>query len=92
MIVKIDFGMHQEFIDIADELGERIEQLQSEFLEWLYDKEIDHRYWIYKDGYKWGVNYRASAFVEWLNARISVVKEAVLLEGNQFISAKTISF
>ncbi|CAG7643952.1 hypothetical protein PAECIP111802_03119 [Paenibacillus allorhizosphaerae] len=39
MIVKIDFGMHQEFIDIADELGEQIEQLQRAFLEWIYNKK-----------------------------------------------------
>ncbi|SFM25605.1 hypothetical protein SAMN03159341_12275 [Paenibacillus sp. 1_12] len=92
MIVKIDFGMHEEFIDIADELEEQIEQLQREFLDWLYNKEIDHQYWIYKDGSKWGVSYRSSAFIEWLNNKITVSKESILLEGNQFSSVRTIYF
>ncbi|CAG7646832.1 hypothetical protein PAESOLCIP111_05251 [Paenibacillus solanacearum] len=90
MIVGIDFGIHQEFIDISEALGERIEQLQTEFLGWLYNKEIDHEYWIYKDGEKWGVNYNGSAFVEWLNNNVS--EKLVLLQGGQYISTKTIYF
>ncbi|WP_442600736.1 hypothetical protein [Paenibacillus sp. KN14-4R] len=93
MIIIMDFGMHLEAIDIVEELGEQIEELQKEFLDWLYNKEVDHQYWIYKDGSKWGVNYRGSAFVEWLNNfKSTEYRKTTLTQENHLKAVKTIYF
>ncbi|GAB6988696.1 hypothetical protein [Paenibacillus pini] len=93
MIIEVDFGMHREAIEIEGELGKQIEQLQEQFLDWIYNKEIDHQYWIYKEGIKWGVSYRGSAFVEWLNNMNSNEYRKTTLTKDKYSTAtKTIYF
>jgi|GEM_PF-6494184 len=67
MMIKVDFSLFQQYISCSSDVGGQIEQLQHDFLEWIYNKQIDHPYWLYKDGSKFAVNYRADAFLYWLN-------------------------
>ena len=66
MIINIDYGEDYDVLYILDENADPNE-LHHQFLEWLYDKNTEHNYFItLEDGSKM-YNYDASAFVEWLN-------------------------
>ena len=70
MKMLIKFGDSDvDIIDVPIFVIENAEKLQNEFFEWLYDRNIDHSYWMERDGQKkYGVQYRSDAFIEWLNA------------------------
>lgn len=40
---------------------------KQDFLDWLFNKEIDHDYWVYVDGKKCYCKYGVDEFVIWLN-------------------------
>lgn len=68
MIIQVNFGPYDtEYFSCSTRVGRKISKLQLEFFDWLYDKEIDHRFWIYQNGEKIAVNYRSNAFIYWLN-------------------------
>lgn len=68
MLVIINFCIDGDIIDVPQFVAENINEYQSSFLEWLFDKSNEHEYWCYEDGEKFGCNYRSEAFVEWLNS------------------------
>jgi hypothetical protein len=68
MLLIVDFSIDTDIIDVPQFIVDDVESYQTQFLDWLFDKTIDHAYWEYRDGEKYGCNYRSEAFVEWLNA------------------------
>lgn len=74
MLLITDFAVDVDIIDVPKTVIEKAEEYQTQFFKWLFDRSIDHAYWWYEDGEKFGCNYRSDAFVEWLNA--TLLKEA----------------
>jgi len=79
------------------ELGRVIEELASEFDNWIHDRNIDHQYWRYSNGEKFGVCYRGDAFIYWLNnyhLKNNVEKVQLVSESPEVINQveKMISF
>ncbi|MBC9784978.1 hypothetical protein H1S01_10705 [Heliobacterium chlorum] len=69
MIIEVRLNIDKEYISCPAKVGRNINKLREEFLNWLYDRTIDHQFWMYRNGQKFGVCLRASAFVYWLNRR-----------------------
>lgn len=70
MLVNTVFDEESKDIDIIDvpsSLLKNLSELQDDFYKWLFNKENNHCYWIYKDGKKAYCSYRSDAFVFWLN-------------------------
>ncbi|MGN1081285.1 MAG: hypothetical protein ACI4QV_04275 [Acutalibacteraceae bacterium] len=65
VVTKMTFDT--DVIEVPDFVGSELQKYQEKFDEWLYDKCIDHPYWTYKNGKKYGVCFRGDAFVYWLN-------------------------
>lgn len=63
-----DFAVDVDIIEVPKMVIDNAEDYQAQFFKWLFNKSIDHAYWWYEDGKKYGCNYRSDAFVEWLNA------------------------
>jgi len=68
MLLLIRFDADADIIDIPQFVIAIAESYQTQFLEWLCNKDNHHAYWHYINGEKWGLCYRSDAFVEWLNA------------------------
>jgi len=66
LIVRFDMGA--DIVDTPPFIVESAEEYRKHFLQWLGDKNNNHRYWYYHNGVKFGLDYRSEAFVEWLNA------------------------
>lgn len=56
-----------DVIDIPESVWEEIENIKATFFKWLFNKKINHKYWVTIDGEKKYCSYRAEAFVYWLN-------------------------
>ena len=67
MRVLVEFCIDADMIECPDFIVKDLESYQGEFSKWLCNEENDHNYWVYKNGEKYGCNYRSEAFVEWLN-------------------------
>lgn len=70
MLIVVSFTYDSDLVYIPDSSIYKPKKLQQLFDKWLYDKTIDHEYWIYKDGKKYGVSYDIDAFIKWLNEYI----------------------
>lgn len=97
MLIEARFDSDSDLIECPDDILENIEDLQEKFWKWLFDKNNDHKYWIYKNDQKFGCCYRADAFVEWLNQYVlrNADKEAKVVAccvKNVKKSSKTIFF
>lgn len=83
MKVVLEFTYDADIISIPDEKAvDDLKKYRNKFDEWLYDKNIDHPYWVYSNGKKECVAYRGDAFVFWLNEFVfkNCEKKAELLE------------
>lgn len=67
MLLVTQFDIDADIIDVPQTIVENAEYFQDQFLKWLYNESVNHSYWSYKDGKKYGLIYRSDAFVEWLN-------------------------
>lgn len=67
MIIQVNFDLHKEYMSCSIEVGRVIDELANQFGNWIHDRSIDHKYWKYHNGEKFGVCYRGDAFVYWLN-------------------------
>lgn len=68
MIIKYDFGNEYiQYVSCSTKVGRKINKLEREFLNWIFDEEKNKKYWAYKDGIKDHPNYDAHAIVDWLN-------------------------
>jgi hypothetical protein len=95
MYVVVDFYQYHQVVKCHSRIGRNLSKLQKEFLSWLHDKNIDHPYWVYKDGEKFGVSFNANALVFWLNThrfnkRSRIV--AKIVEANDIVPKKRIFF
>lgn len=85
MKVLVEFCLDMDIIECPDWIVEELPTYQIRFQEWLFNKENNHSYWMYKNGEKNGCRYRSKAFVEWLNEfvlhdyeeKASVIEECV---------------
>lgn len=83
---------YADIIDIPDHVAIRIKKHRNQFLNWIYNKNNNHGYWVKasdgKGGWFYGVQYGSDAFVDWLNTK--VIKDsndkAVVVERNLDIS------
>lgn len=58
---------YADIIAVPDRIAENPRYFQRKFDQWIYDKSIDHKYWVYKNGEKYGVEMGSEPFVEYLN-------------------------
>lgn len=77
-----------DIIEIPDPVACKIKKYRNQFLDWIYDKNNRHQYWVKgsdgKGGFFEGVCYDTTAFVEWLNNRVIKNKydPAIIVERN----------
>lgn len=82
----VEFDCYADIIEIPDPVAVRIKKYRNQFLDWLYDKNSKHNYWVKgsdgKGGWFYGVQYGSDAFVEWLNKKVIKDKyaQAVIVE------------
>lgn len=89
MIIQINFDLRKEYILCSVEVGRVIEELANEFDNWIHDRSIDHKYWRYHNGEKFGVCYKGDAFVDWLNNyrfKDNMKKAELVAESSEVIS------
>ncbi|MDX8367312.1 hypothetical protein [Cytobacillus sp. IB215665] len=67
MIIEVDYFQHKDYILVPVEVGENIDKIQDKFNAWIYDKNNDHKYWIYRNGIKDGLLINTEGLVYWLN-------------------------
>jgi len=101
MIIQIQFEYEADtkYIICSTKIGRKIRRLQTEFDEWLYDRENNHPYWEIshedeKGNKVYGVCFNAEAFVYWLNSvRFRRGKKvARLIDAPNYPAKKTIRF
>jgi hypothetical protein len=81
MEIVVRFCIDADIIDCPVDILNNLTEYRKQFIDWLFDKENNHSYWIYKNGKQYGCCYRSEAFVEWLNNFVlpnSVIKAKVL--------------
>ncbi|MCA1063753.1 hypothetical protein QTG56_00785 [Rossellomorea sp. AcN35-11] len=87
MIIKIDFGDDFiQYISCSAKVGRKINNIQEDFLSWIFDKEKNTTYWTIENGERMHPAYDAEALVEWLNnvrfkrgkAKAKLIKETHL--------------
>jgi len=69
MVVNCFYDECEKFADIIyiPDIIEDIEGVQDSFFSWLFDKQIDHKYWVIVNSEKKYCQYGTQAFVNWLN-------------------------
>ncbi|MGK7377594.1 hypothetical protein ACSFXN_07105 [Planococcus sp. 1R117A] len=95
MIIKFDFGNdYVQYISCSTKVGRRINKIQREFFDWIFDEEKNKKYWAYKDGKRHCLNYDADAIIDWLNhvKFTKGVAKARLLQNPQGKVKKTVYF
>ncbi len=68
MYVNVFFSEEDiaDIIFIPDKLDD-VSSLQTEFLQWLFDKDNNHEFWVISNGEKIYCRYGTDAFVKWIN-------------------------
>jgi len=85
MIVILKSTYVADIAEIPDYLMPDLKKYYIKFSKWLFDKDNNHDYWVYKDGKRLGVSYGCEAFVIWLNkyvlnesnAKAEIIKQSV---------------
>ncbi|USK32561.1 hypothetical protein LIT25_18440 [Bacillus sp. F19] len=68
MIIKFDFGDdYIQYISCSTKVGRKINKIQRDFFNWIFDEEKNKEYWAYENGEKYCPNYDVNAIVIWLN-------------------------
>ena len=69
MLVNVVYDSSDDcdLISLSSRSFESVKTLQSNFLNWLYDKSNDHEHWVYRNGQKMGCAYDTSVFINWVN-------------------------
>ena len=65
--IVIQNGYYADIIVIPDRIAHRLNYYLKKFDNWIYDKSVDHKYWIYENDKKVCVEMGADVFVEYLN-------------------------
>ena len=70
MKMMIEFDVNADIIEVPKFIIDDRELYRSRFLRWLYDKSVQHKYWVtFSNGTK-GVCFRSDALIEWLNKKV----------------------
>lgn len=74
MIVKAVFDDSDDFyvLNIPDCDLDEIQKLQDEFFKWMFNKNINHKYWVMSGDNKVGCAYGIDAFVEWVKMKYNI--------------------
>ena len=67
MIIELQFDIDSDLMECPEEIISELAIYQEHFYRWMFDKNIDHKYWCIENGTKEAVCYRGDAFVEWMN-------------------------
>ncbi|RTQ87631.1 hypothetical protein [Lysinibacillus telephonicus] len=68
MIIKINLGDNFiQYISCSTKVIRKINCIQRDFIEWIFDEEKNTEYWTLENGKRIHPNYDANALVEWLN-------------------------
>jgi hypothetical protein len=67
MLLVVGFDCYVDIVEAPDFVVLNAKDYREQFLDWLCDKNNNHRYWHYENGKKYGLCYRSCALVEWLN-------------------------
>ncbi len=62
-------------LTIPETCDKSLELLQKEFLKWMFDKDVDHKYWKVINDVKVYCEYDSTAFVDWLNSNVFIQGE-----------------
>lgn len=94
MYIVVDFYQHNRVMKCDSKVGRKINKISEEFLSWLSNASIDHPYWVYEDGKKFGLCYDADSLVYWLNNHRFKKKDAVakIVERTDITPKKRIFF
>lgn len=65
MIIELDFAFFKRCISVPNKVGRNMNRLQREFFVWI--ETADHPYWVYENGEKYGLQYEADAFLDFIN-------------------------
>ena len=83
MLIVLAFDEELKDADLA-EISDmdicNLQALQEAFFKWLFDKSIEHGYWVLKEGKKAGCSYDSDAFINWINEMHPGTKEARVVE------------
>ena len=92
MKIVIEFGGDADIIEVPKNIEDKLNKYQHEFLDWLSDESINHKYWKYENGKKIGLGYRSDAFIEWLNIFVFTgdIMQAKIIEDGLFIWDETL--
>ena len=95
MILKIDFGNDfVQYISCSTKVGRKLNCIQEDFLNWIFDEEKNKEYWTIENGERIHPNYDAKAIVKWLNnVRFKGgIAKATLITNPPLHAKKTIYF
>ncbi|RPJ94806.1 hypothetical protein CW357_13565 [Rummeliibacillus sp. TYF005] len=68
MIIKVKFDDDFiQYISCSTKVGRKINCIQEDFLDWIFDEEKNIKYWAIENGERICPSYDANALVEWLN-------------------------
>jgi hypothetical protein len=59
-----------DIIEIPDCLKDSLDKIRQSYFDWLYDKNNDHKYWMYVNGEKRCVESDSETFIEWMNEHL----------------------
>lgn len=59
--------MDADIAEVPDDIHDDIQEWSESFLKWLTNEDVDHPYWVYRNGKKSGLGFRTAAFVNYLN-------------------------
>ena len=70
----VEFGLTADIIEIPNPVARKIDKYRNDFLDWIYDRNNSHKYWVKvkdgKGGWYDAVCYDTDAFVDWLNENV----------------------
>ena len=73
MKLLIEFDLDADIIEVPPFVVDQREVLKRRFWKWISNRSIKHKYWVEMQDdhgkYHYGLQYRADAFVEWLNKK-----------------------
>ena len=66
MIIKIDFGDDFiQYISCSTKVGRKMNSIQEDFLNWIFDEEKNTEYWALENGERIHPNYDAKE-ISWM--------------------------
>jgi hypothetical protein len=95
LVIKFDFGDDFiQYISCSTKVGRKINCIQEDFLNWIFDEEKNTKYWALENGKRVHPNYDANAIVEWLNnVRFKKgIAKAKLITNPQLRAKKTLYY